>query len=56
VSSQIENAETGSVIRPASRLRLRIGYRSDRPVKRPQLVVTISDHLDVGLFLMHSED
>ena len=55
VSLRIESAEPGGVIRPGSRLLLPNGYRSDRPVKRPQFVVTISDHLDVGLFLLHSE-
>jgi lipopolysaccharide transport system ATP-binding protein len=54
-SLEIASTEPGGVIRPGSRLRLRIGYRSDRPVKRAQFVVTISDHLDVGLFLLHSE-
>jgi lipopolysaccharide transport system ATP-binding protein len=55
VSLQVESAESGGIIRPGSRLLLRIGYRSERPVKRPQFVVTVSDHLDVGLFLLHSE-
>ena len=55
VSLHIESGESGGVIRSGSRLRLQIGYRSDRPIKRPQFVVTIADHLDVGLFLLHSE-
>jgi lipopolysaccharide transport system ATP-binding protein len=55
VSLDITGAEPGGVIQPGSRLLLRIGYRSERPVRRPQFVVTISDQLDVGLFLLHSE-
>jgi lipopolysaccharide transport system ATP-binding protein len=55
VSLGIESADPDGVIRPGSRLRIRLGYRSDRPVKYPQFVVTVSDHLDTGLFLLHSE-
>jgi lipopolysaccharide transport system ATP-binding protein len=55
VSVGIKGADPDGVIRPGSRLIIRIGYRSDRPVKYPQFVVTISDHLDAGLFLLHSE-
>jgi lipopolysaccharide transport system ATP-binding protein len=55
VSVGIKGADPDGVIRPDSRLIIRLGYRSDRPVKYPQFVVTISDHLDAGLFLLHSE-
>jgi lipopolysaccharide transport system ATP-binding protein len=55
VSLHVESTDRDNVIRPGSRLVVRIGYRSDRPVKRPQFVVSISDDLDVGLFLLHSE-
>jgi lipopolysaccharide transport system ATP-binding protein len=55
VAVGIESADPDGVIRPGSRLIIRLGYRSDRPVRYPQFVVTISDHLDVGLFLLHSE-
>jgi lipopolysaccharide transport system ATP-binding protein len=55
VSVGIKGADPDGVIRPGSRLIIRLGYRSDRPVKYPQFVVTISDHLDAGLFLLHSE-
>jgi lipopolysaccharide transport system ATP-binding protein len=55
VSLQIESTDTDRTIRPNSRLRVRIGYRSDRLVRFPQFVVSISDHLGVGLFLLHSE-
>ena len=55
VSLEVESADADRVIRPGSRLVLRLGYRSDRPVRYPQFVITIGDHLDVGLFLLHSE-
>jgi lipopolysaccharide transport system ATP-binding protein len=55
VSLDVRSAEADGVVRPGSRLVVKIGYRSERPVKRPQFVVTITDHLDTGLFLLHSE-
>ena len=55
VSLEVESADGDGVIRPRSRLRLHLGYRSERPLKHAQFVVTISDHLDTGLFLLHSE-
>jgi lipopolysaccharide transport system ATP-binding protein len=55
VSIDIESAESDGIIRPGSRLRVRLGYRSDAPLRRPQFVVTIVDHLDAGLFLLHNE-
>jgi lipopolysaccharide transport system ATP-binding protein len=55
VSLQVESTDADKVIRPGSRLLVRMGYRSERPVRYPQFVVSISDHLDVGLFLLHSE-
>jgi lipopolysaccharide transport system ATP-binding protein len=55
VSLHVESTDPDKVIRPGSRLLVHVGYRSDRPVRRPQFVVSISDDLDVGLFLLHSE-
>jgi lipopolysaccharide transport system ATP-binding protein len=54
-SLQVESADRDKVIRPGSRLLVRIRYRSQRPVRHPQFVVSISDHLGVGLFVLHSE-
>jgi lipopolysaccharide transport system ATP-binding protein len=55
VSLTIESAEGGALIRPRSPLFVRIGYRSDRPVKYPKFLITICDQLDTGLFMLHSE-
>jgi lipopolysaccharide transport system ATP-binding protein len=55
VSIDVDSAESDGVIRPGSRLRVRLGYRSDQPLRRPQFLVTIVDHLDAGLFLLHNE-
>lgn len=55
VSLTIESADGDAIIRPRSRLLIRVGYRSDRPVKYPQFLLTICDHLDSGLFILHSE-
>jgi lipopolysaccharide transport system ATP-binding protein len=54
-SLQVESADPDRVIRPSSRLLVRIGYRSERPVRHPQFVVSVSDHLGVGLFVLHNE-
>jgi lipopolysaccharide transport system ATP-binding protein len=55
VSIDVNSAESDGIIRPGSRLRVRLGYRSDQPLRRPQFLVTIVDHLDTGLFLLHNE-
>jgi lipopolysaccharide transport system ATP-binding protein len=55
VSIDVRSAAPDGIIRPGSRLRVRLGYRSDRPLRRPQFLVTIVDHLDAGLFLLHNE-
>jgi lipopolysaccharide transport system ATP-binding protein len=55
VSIEIDSVESDGVIRPGSRLRVRLGYRSDRPLRRPQFLVTVLDQLDAGLFLLHNE-
>lgn len=55
VSLQIEGESPDDVIRSASRLKITIGYESDRPVRYPQFVVSIHDHMDIGLFLLHNE-
>lgn len=55
VSLHIESTDPDHVIRPGSRLRVRLGYRSEQALRRPQFVVSAADHLDMGLFLLHSE-
>jgi homopolymeric O-antigen transport system ATP-binding protein len=55
VSLDITSTDPDGIIRPGSRLRLRLGYRSDEMVNRPQFLLTVVDQLDAGLFLLHSE-
>jgi lipopolysaccharide transport system ATP-binding protein len=55
VSLHFESSDPDGIIRPGSRLLVHVGYRSERPVKHPQFIITVCDHLDVGLFMLHSE-
>lgn len=55
LSLQIESADEDKIIRSSSRLKLTIDYRSERPVRYPQFVVSVYDDMDVGLFLLHNE-
>jgi lipopolysaccharide transport system ATP-binding protein len=52
---QIESTDPDKIIRSGSRLKLTIGYRSDRPVQRPQFVVSVYDHMETGIFLLHND-
>jgi lipopolysaccharide transport system ATP-binding protein len=54
-SLQIESTDPDRIIRSSSRLKLTIGYHSERPVSRPQFVISIYDHMDVGIYLLHNE-
>jgi lipopolysaccharide transport system ATP-binding protein len=55
VSLRIESADPDRVIRSGSRLRIVVGYRSDRPVRHPQFVVSVHDQMNVGIFVLHNE-
>ena len=55
VSLAIDSADGEPFIRPRTRLRIRVGYRSDGPLKYPQFLLTVCDHLDAGLFILHSD-
>jgi lipopolysaccharide transport system ATP-binding protein len=55
VSLEIRSVDPDGLIRPTSRLRFQVGYRSDKPVRFPQFVISIFDELGIGLFLLHSE-
>ena len=55
VSLAVESADGEGIIRPGSRLRISVGFHSQRPVRHAQFVLTVSDHLDTGLFLLHSD-
>ncbi|MGB5713306.1 MAG: ABC transporter ATP-binding protein [Waterburya sp.] len=52
----VEDAEGQEVIRPSSRLKVTIYYKSDRPLNRPQFSATIyDDQKDVGMISLHSD-
>lgn len=52
----VEDAEGQEVIRPNSRLKVTIYYKSDRPLNRPQFSATIyDDQKDVGMISLHSD-
>jgi lipopolysaccharide transport system ATP-binding protein len=55
VSLAVESADGQGIIRPGSRLRISVGYRSQRPLRNAQFVLAVYDHLDAGLFLLHSD-
>ncbi len=53
---KVEDADGNEVIRPTSRLKVTIYYKSDRPLTRPQFSATIyDDQQDVGMISLHSE-
>ena len=56
VGVTVEDAEGQEVIRPSSRLKVTIYYKSDRPLNRPQFSATIyDDQKDVGMISLHSD-
>jgi homopolymeric O-antigen transport system ATP-binding protein len=54
-SLQIESTDPGGIIRSGSRLKIVIAYRSEKPVRYPQFVVSIYDQMDIGIFVLHNE-
>ena len=55
VSLKIENENGGETIYSSSRLKLTIGYRSEKPMLHPQFSATIYDYSNIGLISLHSE-
>jgi lipopolysaccharide transport system ATP-binding protein len=55
ISLQIESTDPDKVIRSGSRLKMTVGYTSDKPVTRPQFLITILDHMDIGIYLLHND-
>jgi len=55
VSLKIEDENGDEIINSASRLKLTIGYRSEKPILHPQFSATIYDYSDIGLVSLHSE-
>jgi len=52
---QIESTDPDKIIRSGSRLKLTIGYRSDKPLVHPKFLVNIYDPMDIGIYLLHNE-
>ncbi|MDM8542626.1 ABC transporter ATP-binding protein [Desulfococcaceae bacterium HSG9] len=55
VSLKIEDENGDEIINSSSRLKLTIGYRSEKPILHPQFSATIYDYSDIGLISLHSE-
>ena len=55
ISLQIESTDPDKVIRSGSRLKITVSYTSDKPVTRPQFLITIVDHMDTGIYLLHND-
>jgi lipopolysaccharide transport system ATP-binding protein len=52
---KVESTDPDKIIRSGSCLKLTIGYSSERPVQRPQFVVSIYDQMETGIFLLHND-
>lgn len=55
VSMQIESTDPDRAIRSGSRLKITVSYISGRSVTRPQFVITITDQLNNGIYLLHND-
>ncbi len=56
IGVKVEDADGKDIIRPNSRLKVTIYYKSDRPLVRPHFSATIyDDHKDVGIVSLDSE-
>jgi lipopolysaccharide transport system ATP-binding protein len=56
IGVKIEDADGKEIIRPNSRLKVTIYYKSDRSLNRPQFSATVYDDLkDLGMISLHSE-
>ena len=56
IGVKVEDADSKDIIRPNSRLKVTIYYKSDRPLVRPQFSATVyDDRKDVGMVSLHSE-
>jgi lipopolysaccharide transport system ATP-binding protein len=55
VSLRIESTDPDKVIRSSSRLKVTIGYRSEKPVLYPKFLVGIYDYTNAGIFLLDSD-
>src|SRR5205823_8545216 len=55
VSLQIESMDPDKVVRSTSRLKLRISYRSERDILRPQVLIGVYDYTNAGIYLFDSD-
>lgn len=55
VSLEIESTDPDKIIRSGSRLKLTIGYRSEKPLVHPKFLVNIYDPMDIGIYLLHND-
>jgi len=55
VSLQIESTDSDGVIRPTSRLKVSLGYRSATPLRHARFQISVNDYTNVGIFLLDSE-
>jgi lipopolysaccharide transport system ATP-binding protein len=55
VSLWIESIDSDKIIQSESRLKITIGYRSEKPVRYPKFLVGIYDYTNTGIFLLDSD-
>jgi lipopolysaccharide transport system ATP-binding protein len=55
VSLRIESTDPDKVVRSTSRLKVTIGYRSEKPVQHPKFLVGIYDFTNVGIFVLNND-
>jgi lipopolysaccharide transport system ATP-binding protein len=54
-SLEIASADPDGVIRPTSRLKVTVGYRSEKCFRRPNLWIAVYDTNDTGIYLLNSD-
>jgi lipopolysaccharide transport system ATP-binding protein len=52
---KVESTTPDRVIRSGSCLEITLCYESEKPLHRPQFYVTLYDHLDIGIYLLHND-
>jgi len=55
ISLQIASADSDGVIHSTSRLKVTIGYKSERPLQHPTFLVSIYDYTNTGIYLLNSD-
>lgn len=52
---EIESTDPDKIIRPGSRLKITIGYCSQKSIQHPQFMINIYDPLNIGIYLLHND-